>query len=293
MLRKCVCQCLKYAALASILSAGGVWGACMDSGLQIQVLGSGGPFGNGGLSSSSYLVWIDGTARIMIDAGGGTSGHFQQSGATVDDLEIVAISHFHPDHSAELPAILWPSGGKVLIAGPSGVGVFPSVEEFLDRLFSQTGAYTILGDRLDVETITVDASQPGSVEVWRNEEIALFGFPVPHADVPSIAYRVDYKGKSVAFSSDQNGSNSEFSKFVQDVNVLIAHMGREDMTGMIANLHVKPSVLGRLASDANVKKVVVSHIAYPDVLDENLRYLTAKYTGDVSIASDMMCIRVD
>jgi ribonuclease BN (tRNA processing enzyme) len=70
-------------------------------------------------------------------------------------------------------------------------------------------------------------------------------------------------------------------------------MGREDMTGMIANLHVKPSVLGRLASDANVKKVVVSHIAYPDVLDENLRYLTAKYTGDVLIASDMMCIRVD
>jgi len=285
-------QLLNFASLSWVLSAGSVWGACLDSGIQIEVLGSGGPFGNSGLSSSSYLVWIDGTARILIDAGGGTRGHFQQSGATIGDLELIAISHFHPDHSAELPAILWPSGGKVLIAGPSGHREFPSVEVFINRLFGQSGVYAVLGNRLEIETISVDASQRGSIEVWRNGEVALFGYSVPHADVPSIAYRVDYNGRSIAFSSDQNGSKSGFSDFIMDDDVLIAHMGREDASPEIAELHVKPSVLGRLASDANVGKVVISHIAFPDVLNENLRILRAHYSGEVTVATDMMCINV-
>jgi len=290
---KCIGRFINYFVIAGVLSIGSAWGACPESGVQIQVLGSGGPFGNGGLSSSSYLLWIDGTARLMVDAGGGISGHFQQSGATTDELEIIAISHFHPDHSAELPAILWPQGGSVLVAGPSGDGIFPSIDEFMDRLLGEDGAFRVLGDRLSYETITVDATQREPVEVWRNADIRLLGLPVPHADVPSIAYRVEYRDKSIVFGSDQNGSNDDFVSFVKDVDVLIVHMGREDATGAIAELHAKPSVLGRIASEAGVKEVVVSHIAFPDVLDQNLKILKANYPGNVTVASDMTCIAVE
>ena len=67
--------------------------ACEAGPVILQVLGSGGPFGNG-RASSGYLVWVDGVARIMVDAGGGTFVRFHEAGARVDDLALFAMSHF-------------------------------------------------------------------------------------------------------------------------------------------------------------------------------------------------------
>ena len=47
--------------------------ACEPQGVRVQVLGSGGPELVGGRASSSYLVWIDGKARALVDLGGGAA----------------------------------------------------------------------------------------------------------------------------------------------------------------------------------------------------------------------------
>jgi hypothetical protein len=43
---------------------------CGEKGVAVQVLGSGGPELQDKRASSSYLVWQDGQARALIDAGG-------------------------------------------------------------------------------------------------------------------------------------------------------------------------------------------------------------------------------
>ncbi len=106
------------------------WAACGDAGVSLQVLGSGGPFG-AGRASAGYIVWVDGVSRIMVDAGGGTFVRFHQAGATLADLDLLAVSHFHPDHATDVPALLWPRGGTLLVAGPSGSPGFPSLDDFL------------------------------------------------------------------------------------------------------------------------------------------------------------------
>ena len=65
---------------------------CGANDFALQILGSGGPFGNG-RASAGYLLWIDGQSRIMIDAGGGTFAHFGEAGANIADLQLLAISH--------------------------------------------------------------------------------------------------------------------------------------------------------------------------------------------------------
>jgi hypothetical protein len=45
---------------------------CGGEGVAVQVLGSGGPELQAKRASSSYLVWQDGQARVLIDAGGGS-----------------------------------------------------------------------------------------------------------------------------------------------------------------------------------------------------------------------------
>ena len=90
-------------SVLSLIASASVWSACLDSGMQLQILGSGGPGASGGRASAAYLLWIDGVGRIMVDAGSGTKDQFYRSGANLDDIELVALSHLHSDHSVELP----------------------------------------------------------------------------------------------------------------------------------------------------------------------------------------------
>ena len=100
---------------ALCLSAASInaWAACGETGVAGQVLGSGGPFGQG-RASAGYLVWIDGVSRIMIDAGGGTSTNFHKAEAEVSDLQLLALTYFHPDHASEVPALLWTQTGTLM-----------------------------------------------------------------------------------------------------------------------------------------------------------------------------------
>ena len=54
---------------------------CPSDGVAVQILGSGGPRAGTGRASASYLVWVDGRARVMVDAGGGSFVRFGESGA--------------------------------------------------------------------------------------------------------------------------------------------------------------------------------------------------------------------
>lgn len=268
---------------------------CLDSGVQLQILGSGGPGASGGRASSGYILWVDGVSRIMVDAGSGTKDQFHRSGANSDDIELVALSHLHPDHSAELPAIFWPAGGTFVVTGPAGGGAFPSIEEFLAIMFGQNGAYGVLGPRLKLDVTTVDATAAGSTNVWSEDNILVSARGVPHGDVPTIAYEFEFGETSIVFASDQNGSDPEFIEFIQGADYLVIHLAAaEDVTGVLAKLHAKPSVWGEMAAAAQVGHVIVSHISTsaPQILEESVATVKDNYSGPLTLGEDLMCIRL-
>jgi hypothetical protein len=49
--------------------------------IAVQVLGSGGPDSNDARASSGYLLWLDGEARLLVDAGGGVFLRFGEAKA--------------------------------------------------------------------------------------------------------------------------------------------------------------------------------------------------------------------
>lgn len=270
--------------------------ACQNTGLQMQVLGSGGPGAASGRASSAYLLWLDGRSRILIDAGGGTKNLFHQSGADLNDLDLIAMSHFHPDHSAELPAILWPTGGEFTFSGPVGGGVFPGAEDFARQLMGSGGVFEILNSRVELEVVEAPLRTNSQVSVWSSDGLQVTGTGVPHGDVPTIAYRIDYGESSIAFTSDQNGSDSTFINFIRDVDYLVIHLaGDEDSTGLIARLHAKPSVWGQMAASAGAGHVIVSHISTSDPaqLQTNLDILSSNFSGPVTVSEDLMCFELD
>src|SRR5215471_2240092 len=124
--------------------------SCTGNPVAVQVLGSGGPAVNKDRASASYLLWVNAQAKILVDMGGGAHLRFAQSGAKFNDLSMILISHLHPDHVSDLPALFWSSRASrsdtLAIIGPSGNEVAPSVTTFLRRLFDEkTGAFQVLG----------------------------------------------------------------------------------------------------------------------------------------------------
>lgn len=268
---------------------------CSDEGVQLQILGSGGPFGSD-RASSAYLVWIDGQSRIMVDTGGGSFTRFHEAGAIIESLDLIALSHFHPDHSAELPALLWPRTGELTIAGPSGSADFPSLDEYLEGLLGPNGVFRVLNSRFEIEAITTDV---GNITRGVGAHVSRFGdrvvsaYGVPHGDVPTLAYRVETPQGSIAFSSDQNGSDGVFADFVRGVDVLVVHFaGNEDGSGR-GDLHAKPSAWAEIANDAEVGSLVLSHIMSNADFDANLAALEEIWTGPLTIAEDLMCIEIE
>src|SRR5216684_3622129 len=99
--------CLLGLLSITLGSSGASAQSCSADPVAVQILGSGGPRLNPFRSSSSYLLWLNGQARILVDMCGGAHHRFGQSQAKLEDLWMIGISHLHPDHVSDLPAFLW------------------------------------------------------------------------------------------------------------------------------------------------------------------------------------------
>src|SRR5882762_10853393 len=81
--------------------------SCTGNPVAVQILGSGAPGFVKGKANTSYLLWIGPQAKILVDAGGGSYVRFGQAQPKFSDLSMILVSHLHPDHSSDLPGILW------------------------------------------------------------------------------------------------------------------------------------------------------------------------------------------
>jgi ribonuclease BN (tRNA processing enzyme) len=290
---------------------------CSSEPLAVQVLGSGGPHAGGTRASTGYLVWRAGRAVVMVDVGGGTFLRFGEAGARLQDLSLLAVSHLHPDHVSDLPALLWLSElarqQPLTIAGPSGDGAFPPFDAFLRRLFDGgSGAFPILagtlgqsGQGVRLAPVVVDASAATAQQVLSETGLEVTAIGVPHGNVPSIAYRIQVGDRSIVFGSDQNGSDSKFSTFAAGADVLVMHLGlTEQAPPPIAQVHARPATVGQVARTAQAKRLVLSHfIKAPSTvqtpewfslfdLDQAVGEVRKHFAGPIDTTVDLQCIPI-
>lgn len=280
-------------------------------GLALQVLGSGGPIADDARASSSYIVWIDGKSRVLIDAGGGSFLRFGEAHANFSDLEFVGLSHFHADHSADFVALL-KSGNfagrqrPLTVTGPSGSNRFPGLDEFLQANLNATnGAFKYLAGYLDgsgglplLIPLEIGPSAQNDRDLLPDDyTISAFATHVPHGIVPALAFRIEAgSGKSIVFSSDQNGSDPEFAKFAQGASMLIMHMPIPEDSGDAAKqLHAVPSRIAEIAAAANADRLLLSHFMARSLrsFDENVQIVREGYDGELLIAEDLGCFALD
>jgi ribonuclease BN (tRNA processing enzyme) len=236
-----------------------------------------------------------------VDAGGGAFLRFGQAGAKIEDLALIAISHFHPDHVSDLPALLWLSdqirSNPLPVTGPSGNDVVPGLPTFLGRLFDQkSGAFQVLGATLGgtgggvrLEAGVVDVTKGELSTVLDREGISVTALGIPHGNIPALAYRVRVGGTSIVFSTDQTGTDPRFIDFARGADVLVMHLAIA--AGATSPLHASPEVVGRVARDTQAKRLVLSHIG-PFNLEPAVADVKKSYAGPVIVGEDLQCTSI-
>lgn len=142
------------------------------------------------------------------------------------------------------------------------------------------------GVKLEVSGVDVSKNEPGPV--FDREGITVSALTIPRGNIPAVAYRVQTLGVSLVFRSDQNGTNPRFVDFAGGANVLIMHLAIA--AGTTNPLHAAPAVVGRIAQEAGVGRLILSHIGQFD-LNAAVAEVKTTYAGalTVSAATSMNC----
>lgn len=276
--------------------------------LELLVLGSGGP-GAEGRASSSYVLFVDGTPRILIDSGPGSFARLGEARVDLEALDIVLLTHLHVDHAAELPGIIKARAVSIGhpihfdVFGPEGhpahgdVPSFPSTRRFMQVLFGRDGAFAYLKDFAAPVSFTVtDLPRSARLEqpevVYERGDVAIHALPGHHDDAPAIIYRVDVGGRSVVFSGDIDARGlPALERIARGADLLVFDAVVLDPPGspaILYTLHSPPNAIGGIAARDHVGSVLLSHLS--PAVDENRGAVAASiathYAGHVAFASD-------
>ncbi len=277
--------------------------SCTNNNVKLQVLGSGGPELDDGRASTSYLVWINGKASILIDTGSGSSLNFEKSSARFEDIQAIVFSHFHVDHSAAFPAYIKGSfftsrDNKLPVFGPEGNTLMPSTTEFVQRTFGNAGSFAYLSNYVNRDQKSSYHIQSHNVPIKSHQiqhyqlsdDLSLSAVAVHHGPLPALAWRINVFDCSITFSGDMNNQFKTLAKLAKDTDLLVMHNAvPESATGIAANLHMKPSEIGKIAQNSKAKSIIISHRMLRTLGHEaqNKALIKENYCGSIKFANDM------
>lgn len=294
------------ADMAADTSAADGSDACRDHPLALQVLGSGGPIADDHRAGSSNIIWVDGRARLLIDAGSGTFVRYGEAGIDFNDHDAILLTHLHGDHASGLPALL-NSGAfakrksGLTIAGPAGNDLFPSTSAFLDSLIGKEGgALRYLHPYLEddaalprLAAVNIDTDKTGLQTIWTEDGLQVDAISVHHLDVPALAYVISVKGKIVVFSGDQSFLSEDFVAALSGnkPDLLVMHNAITMADGQPRGLHRDPKSIGETAAALDAQTLLLTHHMQRAVKAQNEvnAAIAENYNGPVLLADDLSC----
>jgi ribonuclease BN (tRNA processing enzyme) len=304
-------------------SAGQTTGAPSKTNTRLITLGTtAGPPPRAHRAQSSNLMIVNG-ALYVIDAGDGVARRIAKAGINVRDVGTIFITHHHDDHTAGLGTLMstaWDNQRTkpINVYGP------PRTENLVKaavQYFSISAEIRIAdGGR----TIPIDqlffGHDVGTGVIYQDSNVKVTAIENTHFDFhrgpaagkhKSYSYRFDTPDRVIVFTGD-TGPNDALTELARGAHLLVseANSVEERMQLLIkagqwqamtsdeqvrikrqmAEGHLSPDDVGKMAARAGVKTVVLTHLtAKPD--DDYTAWandVKKHFTGQVLIAKDLM-----
>ncbi len=216
---------------------------------------------------------------IAVDLGPGALRALSRAGLDYRHIRRVVFTHYHPDHVADVVALLFASRyrrqGALQLLGPPGlVDVVRGLQAAFGR-WVEPGDYDLV-----LEELGHTQTKHGP---W-----TLTAAPTPHTQ-QSLAYRLETGGTVVVITGD-TAWDPALVELADGADVLVAECSYPDELAVEG--HLTPGLVGRLAREAGVAEVLLVHM-YPETDSFDLRYECAEeYDGRVTVGHDLLRLKV-
>lgn len=253
--------------------------------MELFTLGTGAAWPDADRSAPAFLVKHAGTP-YLIDCGGGTCHQLMKVGCKPSELTHILITHIHIDHCVEFPSLVFGAyltgkSGEYKVYGPEGVA------HFTKSIFNDTYDFAkAMMKNLRKIDIDIKTKEFSTGIILKENELVIDSIPVEHG-INTLAYRFTAGGKKLVFSSD-TAPCANLIKISKDADVLVIECSFPESFG-IKNGHCIPSQVGKIAEEANVNSVILTHL-FPvckDKENEMIAEIKKYYHGEVTVAEDL------
>ena len=217
--------------------------------MKLKILGTGTATPSLRRASSSYLLsttW----GGILVDIGPSVVRRLLECGHTTNDIDMIALTHFHPDHTVDLATFLFASNygdetrkKPLILLGGRGLKEFYKKFVRLYRWLSPVGYDLVLkslpAGEWDLGGLSIQTSRSS-----HNPE--------------SIALRLREE-KSVVFTGD-TGFSKDLVALAAQADILVSECSFPDRK---VRGHLNLAALQRIVNEAKPRQVILSHL-YPE-----------------------------
>ncbi len=249
--------------------------------MEVTVLGSGTAVPTRDRASPGLLIQVA-DESLLLDGGTGTLHQLVRAGVSLDSLDRVLYTHYHPDHVGDLAPLLFalrsPEIGRqraLWVGGPPGLRRH---YQLLGELYGPWVAkLPFVLDLHELKPETVDFG------AWR-----LTARSVPHTNV-SLAYRIEAHEGDLVCSGDTDYSDALID-LAREADLLVLECAFPE--GQKVPGHLTPSQAGEMAARAGVKRLLLTHF-YPSCNGHDLLTPCQKqFPGTILLARDLMRLAV-
>jgi ribonuclease BN (tRNA processing enzyme) len=245
--------------------------------VEITVVGSGTVVPNLARRQSCVVV-EEGGETVVLDLGNGAVRGMLRARLDPFGVDRVFFTHFHPDHTVDVVPLLFTIkyGGEEKRAKPLFLYGPEPFEGFFGSIANVWGQW-LIDDYLEVSELPHDCPSPLDLPTLR-----VLWAPAKH-NPESIAYRLESENGAFVYSGDTEYSESVVG-LARGAHTLLVECSFPDDNPVPG--HLTPSGVARIAREAGVGRVVLTHIYRPtDALD--LEQEVGKgFDGEVVVAED-------
>lgn len=236
--------------------------------LKIIPIGVWGGYPNKNEATSSFLIEQDGF-RCLVDCGSGVLGAVQNY-TELRELDAVIISHYHPDHVADI--------GVLQHAAMVGM----QLKEWDTPLY----IYAHDKDLEEFNKLSYKGVTKGRV-IKASDTLELGPWQVTFCEtihpVYCLAMRFTANDRTVVFTAD-TAWKEELVDFSRGADLLVAESNLyEKYIGIIGG-HMSGSQAGKLAEQAGAKQLLLTHLPQYGELNDILEAAKSSYSGNVEFA---------
>jgi ribonuclease BN (tRNA processing enzyme) len=251
-------------------------------GMSVTVLGSGTCVPSARRSSPAILIRGE-DKLLLLDIGSGTLGRLAETGTSINDIDLIFLSHFHPDHCADLVPFLFATKYAFSQARSKELHLMggPGLHDLFQGLKKVFGKWIVP----DHYTLHIHEAK-GTIPF---ENLIFKTLPLTHSESSTGLRLESPEGKTIAYSGDTDYCEN-ILELAKGADLLILECSLPD--GMKVEGHLTPSLAGRIARESRGKRLLLTHF-YPPCDEQDLaREVAKEFAGEIILAEDLMKIEV-